>query len=152
MFSIGSINQETRQEVDKVCVAIHGYLQPGPFLMRQYPLLAELNDGFVDRFLLCSPKPKLLMQAEVDAWHAKLKDETLQSLSQPYKLICKWHAQATPTDPFEYTYTPEGKEVYRSFSDEMASLMNEQFESCKMTYGNVSKDNRVMIRFVLSVS
>ena len=64
-YSIGYQRQEGKQQLDKVCLCITGFLQPLPFIQRLYPSLMEYNDGFVDRFLICSPRPKLLLEEEV---------------------------------------------------------------------------------------
>ena len=39
-------------------------------------------------------------------------------------------------------------EMYRSFANKMAHIMNEQWESGVMNQGNVSKDKRTMIRYI----
>ena len=62
----GYQKQEGRHELEKVCLCIAGFLQPLPFIQRLYPGLTECNDGFVDRFLLCSPHPKMPLDEEVE--------------------------------------------------------------------------------------
>ena len=61
------------------------YLMPLPFIQQLYPSLRECNDGFVDRFLICSPRPKLLL---VEEWCVKLKSR-LTSLSKVYSLASR---------------------------------------------------------------
>ena len=41
-------------------------------------------------------------------------------------------------------------QVYRCFANEMAEIMNEQWEFRDMTQGNVSKDKCSMIRYIVS--
>ena len=45
------------------------------------------NHGFADRILLCTPKPKLLKEAEVATWVTKLEDTKLLSLQKPHASI-----------------------------------------------------------------
>ena len=56
-----------------MCLCITGFLQPIPFIQRLYPGLTECNDGFVDCFLLCTPRPKLLLEEEMEEWCSKLE-------------------------------------------------------------------------------
>ena len=58
--------------------------------------------------------------------------------------IADWHKD----DETVYTFDDGGKQVYRSFANEMAEIMNEQWQSCLLSQGNVSKDKRTMIRLV----
>ena len=116
---IGYQKQEARQQVDKVCLCIAGFLQPQPFI-RLYPALMESSDGFLDRFLICSPRPKLLLE-EVEEWCTKLSRQPLKSLSVVYQLITRWHRSSLP---HVYTFSPQAKEQYRLFANEMTVLMN----------------------------
>lgn len=77
--------------MDEACICICGFLQPGPFVQRILPTLIESNDGFADRLLLCSPQPKLLLEKDVESWCLKMRSESLESLSKPYKLISTAH-------------------------------------------------------------
>ena len=96
----------------------------------------EYNDGFVDRFLICSPRPKLLLEEEVEEWCSKLSDQPLKSLSPVYRLIVRWHSHGSRV------YTP-AKEQYRLFANEMTVIMNSQFEGDGAELkGNYSKDKR----------
>ena len=73
-----------------------------------------------------------------------MRSQSLQSLSSPYKLIAEAHQNLT--GPKYYEYNPAAKEVCFTFSDEMTTIMNEQWKSGANTHGNVSKDKRTMIR------
>ena len=79
----------------------------------------------------------------VDEWCDKLKSFPIKSLEKPLQDVARWHSA---DEKYEYTFTKEGMEVYRSFADEMAAKMNEQWEEGAMTHGNVSKDKRTMVR------
>ena len=104
----------------------------------------EFNDGFIDRFLICSPRPKLLLEEEVEEWCGKLKAQPLKSMSAVYKLICRWHRSESQ---HTYTISPQAKEHYRLFSNEMTRLMNSQFDGeGGEVFGNYSKDKRTAIR------
>ena len=143
-YSIGYQRQEGKQQLDKVCLCITGFLQPLPFIQRLYPSLMEYNDGFVDRFLICSPRPKLLLEEEVEEWCSQLSDQPLKSLSAVYRLIVRWHSHGSP---HVYTFSPPAKEQYRLFANEMTLLMNSQFEGDGAELkGNYSKDKRTVIR------
>ena len=104
----GYQKQEGKQQLDKVCLCIAGFLQPLPFIQRLYPPVKECNDGFVDRFLICSPQPKLLLEEEVEEWCGKLSTQPLKSLSPVYSLIHKWHNCKS-----QYTFSSQAKEHYR---------------------------------------
>lgn len=97
----GYQKQEARQQVDKVCLCIAGFLQPQPFI-QLYPALMESNDGFLDRFLICSPRPKLLLE-EVEEWCTELFRQPLKSLLAIYQLITRWHHSSLP---HIYTFSP----------------------------------------------
>lgn len=132
-----------QQQLDKVCLCIAGFLQPQPFIQRLYPSIMECNDGFVDRFLICSPRPKLLLEEEVEEWCSKLSTQPLKSLSPVYRLICEWHKGSEHV----YTFSSQAKEQYRLFANEMTRLMNSQFEGDDtQVSGNFSKDKRTVIR------
>ena len=85
-----SIDYQRQEQLDKVCLCITVFLQPLPFIQRLYPSLMEYNDGFVGRFLICSPRPKLLLE-EVE-WCSQLSDQPLKSLSAVYRLIVRWYS------------------------------------------------------------
>ena len=114
-----------------------------PFIQRLYPALTECNDGFVDRFLLCSPRPKLLLEEEVEEWCSKLHNHTLKSLTKPYSIISRWHRDV----PRVYTFSESAKEQYRPFANEMTRLMNSQFDGDGHVRCNFSKDTRTLIRY-----
>lgn len=139
----GYQKQEGKQQLDKVCLCIAGFLQPLPFIQRLYPSLMECNDGFVDRFLICSPKPKLLLEEEVEEWCDKLSAQPLKSLSDVYRLICSWHEDSAQ---HIYTFSMQAKEHYKLFANEITRLMNSQFEGVEEVHGNFSKDKRTVIR------
>ena len=86
----------------------------------------------------------MFAQQEVDSWCTKLHSFPLTSLIEPMKLVAKWHCEND--DKHMYSYGEEGMQVYRSFANEMAQIMNEQWETGVMNKGNVSKDKRTMIR------
>lgn len=141
----GYQKQEGKQQLDKVCLCIAGFLQPLPFIQHLYPSLMECNDGFIDRFLICSPKPKLLLEEEVERWCDKLSTQPLKSLSTVYQLICHWHKGDSQ---YIYTFSLEAKEHYRLFANEMTRLMNSQFDGDgAQVFGNFSKDKRTVIRY-----
>ncbi len=79
---------------------------------------------------------------EVDEWCKKLYMFPLTSLVEPFIKIADWHKE----DKRVYMFDQGGKEVYRSFSNEMAEIMNHQWQNCIFNQGNVSKDKRTMIR------
>ena len=86
-MSTGSRKSEGREEIEKACVCIGGFLQPIPLVQKHYSNIYEANDGFADRILLCTPKPKLLKEDEVETWVTKLQSTGLTSLQEVYKLI-----------------------------------------------------------------
>ena len=104
LLTIGSLRQEGRRELDRVCVCINGYMQPCPFIRCLYPALSEVEDGFVDRVSFCSPRSRLLMEEEVDVW--------CNTLKHPYQTITHWHEHGGQ----EYTYNDEAKQDYRLFA------------------------------------
>ena len=124
-----------------MCLCIGGFLQPIPFIQRLYPGLTECNNGFVDLFLLRSPRPKLLLE-EVE-WCSKLEQYDLKSLAKPYSIISRWHHDVQRV----YTFSPSAKEQYRLFSNEITRKMNSQFEGEGDISGNFSKDRRTVIRY-----
>lgn len=126
-----------------MCLCITGFLQPLPFIQRLYPSLRECNDGFLDRFLICSPHPKLLLEEEVEHWCRKLSSQRLKSISKVYSLISRWHSSKLQRN---YTFSRQAKEQYRLFSNEMTRLMNSQFDGNRDAVGNYSKDKRTVIR------
>lgn len=126
------------------CVCIGGFLQPLPFVQKQFTYIHESTDGFADRLLLCTPKPKLLKESESDVWVSTLEKSGLMSLEEPYSLIEEWHRSSSSV----YSFDEEGMEVYKNFADEIVDLMNKKWEEplkCA-DIGNVSKDKRTMIR------
>ena len=61
--SLGGLKKsDGRQQVDKTCVCISGYVQPQPFKEKIYLQLTESDDGFIDRLLLCFPKTRILLE------------------------------------------------------------------------------------------
>lgn len=66
----------------------------------------------------------------------------MTSLVKPFGIIADWHKDGDHT----YSFDDEGMQVYRIFADEMAQIMNIQWESGDINQGNVSKDKRTMIR------
>ena len=121
-------------------------MQPLPSVQKHYSTIYESNDGFADRILLCTPKPKLLKEDEVEEWVAKLQSTGLTSLKQPYELIQKWHSNGE----IIYTFDSEGKAVYKQFADQIVDMMNDKWESAGGIgkVFNVSKDRRTMIRYI----
>ena len=115
-------HESKQQQLEKVCLCIAGFLQPLPFIQRLYPSLRECNDGFVDRFLICSPRPKLLLE---EKWCSKLSSQRIKSLSPVYSLVSRWHPNG---QQHKYTFSDEAKEQYRLFANEMTILMNSQFD------------------------
>lgn len=98
----------------------------------------------MDRFLICSPRPKLLLEEEVEEWCGKLKSQRLKSLSRVYSLITRWHPSGVQRN---YTFSDQAKEQYRLFANEMTMLMNSQFDGDGSgIVGNFSKDKRTVIR------
>ena len=81
----------------------------------------------------------------MEEWCEKMRAQHLQDLCKPYALIAKAHSNVDA--PKYYEYDAAAREICFSFSDEMTSIMNEQWTSRKKTHGNVSKDKRTMIRF-----
>ena len=116
-----------------------------PFIQKQFSHIYETNDGFADRILLCTPKPKLLLEEEVEEWAKKLDECTLKSLSPVMQLIERWHPD---TEDIVYTFTGQGKKVYLDFANETVKLMNQKWENPTEydSVGNVSKDKRTMVR------
>lgn len=110
-----------RAEVLESCVCIGGFLQPIPFVQKQFSLICESNDGFADRILLCTPKPKLLKEAEVTSWVTKLESTKLLSLNKPYQLIQEWHSEKT-----SYAFDAEAMEIYIQFAND---IMNNKWEN-----------------------
>lgn len=62
VIHVGLRKEGGRQEVDRNCVCISGFVQPQPFFTRIYPQLTESDDGFVDRLLVCIPKTRVLRE------------------------------------------------------------------------------------------
>lgn len=79
---------------------------------------------------------------EVDKWCKKLHGFPLSSLVEPFKLITDWHKEGDHI----YMFSKEGKQIYRKFANDMAELMNKQWQSGETSQGNLSKDKRTMIR------
>ena len=140
---VGSAKGKGRAEVLESCVCIGGFLQPVPFVQKQYSLICESNDGFADRILLCTPKPKLLKEAEVATWVTKLESTNLLSLEGPYSTIRQWHTEKT-----SYALDEEAMAVYVQFADEIVDIMNNKWDNTTeySQVGNVSKDKRTMVR------
>ena len=117
---IGSRKAEGREEIKEACVCIGGFLQPIPFVQRHYSIIYESGDGFADRILLCTPKPKLLKTDEVEEWIIKLEAIGLTSLEPVYSLIHEWHSG---NDDIVYTFDDEARAVYKEFADKIVDLM-----------------------------
>jgi hypothetical protein len=132
-----------RAEVLESCVCIGGFLQPIPFVQKQFSLIYESSDGYADRILLCTPKPKLLKEAEVATWVSKLELTKLLSLEDPYGKIQAWHLEKKI-----YSFDDEAMQVYTQFSDDIADIMNSKWDNIGdySSVGNVSKDKRTMVR------
>ena len=62
----------------------------------------------------------------------------LKDLCQPYALIAEVHHDVLDSSLY-YEYNSAAKEVCFSFSDEMTTIMNDQWQSGKSTHGNVLK-------------
>ena len=62
MTASAGAKSDGREEIERSCVCIGGFLQPLPFVQKHYYTIYESNDGFADRILLCTPKPKLLKE------------------------------------------------------------------------------------------
>ena len=75
MTSAGKRNAsgEKREELSHNSLAISGFAQPQPFLELYRPLTA-LSDGFVDRLLICSIKPQLLLEEELGVFNERLEE------------------------------------------------------------------------------
>ena len=131
-YITGYQKQEARQQVDKVCLCIAGFSQPQPVIQLLYLALMESNDGFLDCFLICSPRPKLLSEEVMEEWCTKLSCQPLKSLSAVYQLITRHHNSL----PHVYTFSPHAKEQYWLFANEMTVLMNSQFEGSREVFGN----------------
>lgn len=142
----GYQKQEGRHELEKVCLCIAGFLQPLPFIQRLYPGLTECNDGFVDWFLLCSPRPMMPLDEEVEEWCDKLKQYALKSMEKPYSITSRWHHDIQSV----YTFSPSAKEQYRLFSNKITRKMNSllAFENEGDISGNFSKDKWTVIRYL----
>lgn len=134
-----------REKIPSSCVCLCGFLQPAPFVQRIYPSIYDSQDGFVDRLLLCTPKPHLLVEAEVEQWSRELSQLPLKGFDPVYRIIEHSHFQGQ-----EYVLSPGAMEAYTEFADEMTRMMNSKWEGTQQpgTYiGNVSKDKRIMIRY-----
>jgi len=92
----------------------------------------------VDKFAICSPKVRLLLEEEVEEWNTKLGEENLKTLEEPYCIISKWH-QSGQT----YTYSPEANHV---FANEVSNLLNASLDANALAPSHISKDKRTMIR------
>ena len=66
-------------------------------------------------------------------------------------MIAEWHTAQKDGD-YVYEFDEEGKQVYKSFANEMAQIMNDMWESGVGYQGNnVSKDKRIMIRYIFYI-
>ena len=81
----------------------------------------------------------------VDEWCVTLKQFPIHSLEKPLRDMAEWHKT---NKQHVYKFDQKGMQVYRLFANEMADKINEQWEQGKMAQGNVSKDNRTMVRLV----
>lgn len=82
----------------------------------------------------------------MDEWSLKLATFPLQSLTKPFQVIAGWH-ENIKEDTRTYGFSEKGMQVYRLFSNEMAHVMNEQWDTGDVNEGNMSKDKRTMIRY-----
>ena len=74
--------RERREVLSENALALGGFTQPEPFLQLFRPL-ARTKDGFLDRILMCSIKPQLKHEEEVEAYcdtlqlyHKQIRDFT----------------------------------------------------------------------------
>ena len=72
--------RERREVLSESSLALGGFTQPEPFLQLFKPL-AKTKDGFLDRILICSIKPHLLREEEVEEWCDKLSQYTTQGFT-----------------------------------------------------------------------
>ena len=142
--SVGTSRSSGREEVSDCCLCIGEFLQPVPFIQKQYSSIYDSSDGFADRILFCTPKPHLLRVQQVEDWAEKLVQSPIQSLQAPAMLVESWHPD---TKDVEYSLSPEAKAVYMKFADEIVDLMNEKWNDVWHydSIGNVSKDMRTVL-------
>ena len=63
------------EAVNNCGMSLGGFSQPLPFIKVLEPL-AKTEDGFIDRFLICSIKPSSLSEDDIDRY-AQLSDKSL---------------------------------------------------------------------------
>ena len=71
------------QSVVRKCAGTWGFTRPEPFLQLFKPL-AKTKDGFLDRVLMCSIKPHLLHEEEVENWCEKLEGYVTRGFTGNY--------------------------------------------------------------------
>ncbi|XP_028418679.1 uncharacterized protein LOC114544164 [Dendronephthya gigantea] len=139
--SAGKVEKRERREVLlESTLALGGFTQPEPFLQLFKPL-AKTKDGFLDRILICSIKPRLLLEEEVEQWCEKLEEYTTQEFSGVYKTIFDKHENGV-----EYCYSPEAKEKYTEYANNLSKNMNAQWDEESICTENFSKDKKNFIR------
>ena len=74
--SVEGAKRERREVLSESALAFGGFTEPEPFLQLFKPL-AKTKDGFLDRILMCSIKPHLLHEEEVER---SLKDTSRRDL------------------------------------------------------------------------
>lgn len=74
----GEEQKERREELNENSFSIGGFAQPEPFIAAYRPL-AALRDGFADRLLVCTIKPRLLREEEIDEWDGVLDGFNIHS-------------------------------------------------------------------------
>ena len=74
----GKGKRKWREVLPGNALTLSGFTQPGP-LLQLFMSLAKAKDGFLDRILICSIKPRLLH--EVETWCKKLDEYTTQDIT-----------------------------------------------------------------------
>ena len=131
---------------EKPHVTLLGFQTPATFADTYSTLLAS-QDGLVDRFIISSPKPKLLRQDSVDDAVVDLGmyAEKLQTLSEVYKIV---HDASSNGVTLTFATDDGASTVYREYINELIDRMNAQFVSGDFSIdGNVSKDGRTLTRY-----
>lgn len=71
-------SKEKREELVESSFSIGGFAQPEPFIGFYRPL-AAIRDGFADRLLVCTIRPNLLTEEEMDDWDSVLDNFNIHS-------------------------------------------------------------------------